>query len=199
MDCSPPGSSVPGILQARILEWVATSSSRGPSRPRDRICVSCISGGFFTVWAIREALILPNCYFCSVFNYSRREGISYCKPDSGFKEKNLKLEFPENCDSANMCDSHASWPRHQPRTTGRCSWITSCGSVCSLSVLNFPVKCLLSLSFFNILGWEENIFPPSSSVQWWGSADEVDKSQITRRKSIPVYSLSLFFFCHTAP
>lgn len=38
----------------------------------------------------------------------RREGISYCKPDSGFKEKNLKLEFPENCDSANMCDSHAS-------------------------------------------------------------------------------------------
>ena len=35
VDCSPPGSSVPGVFQARILEWVAVSSSRGPSRPRD--------------------------------------------------------------------------------------------------------------------------------------------------------------------
>ena len=51
MDCSPPSSFVHGILQARILESVATSSSRGCSRPRDRICVSCISciaGKFFT-------------------------------------------------------------------------------------------------------------------------------------------------------
>ena len=38
-----PGSSVLGILQARILEWVATSSSRGSSRPRDRTRVTCIS------------------------------------------------------------------------------------------------------------------------------------------------------------
>ena len=41
MDCSPPGSSVHGILQARILEWVAISSSWGSSRTRDQICVSC--------------------------------------------------------------------------------------------------------------------------------------------------------------
>ena len=44
MDCSPPGSPLHGILQARILEWVAISSSRGSSRPRDWTCVSCISG-----------------------------------------------------------------------------------------------------------------------------------------------------------
>ena len=43
-DCSPPGSSVPGISQARILEWVAISPSRGSSRPRDQTCVSCIGG-----------------------------------------------------------------------------------------------------------------------------------------------------------
>ena len=43
MDSSPPGSSVHGILQARILEWVAMPSSRGSSRPRDRTCVSYIS------------------------------------------------------------------------------------------------------------------------------------------------------------
>ena len=42
MDCSPPGSSVHGILQARILEWVATPSSRGFSQPRDRTRISCI-------------------------------------------------------------------------------------------------------------------------------------------------------------
>ena len=42
MDCSPPGSSVHGIFQARIREWVAISSSRGSSPPRDRTSVSCI-------------------------------------------------------------------------------------------------------------------------------------------------------------
>ena len=42
VDCSPPGSSVLGILQARILEWVATSYSRGSSQPRDRTRVSCV-------------------------------------------------------------------------------------------------------------------------------------------------------------
>ena len=42
VDCSPPGFSVHGIPQARILEWVATSFSRGSSPPRDRTCVSCI-------------------------------------------------------------------------------------------------------------------------------------------------------------
>ena len=42
MDCSPPGSSVRGISQARILEWVASSFSRGSSWPRDRTCVFCI-------------------------------------------------------------------------------------------------------------------------------------------------------------
>ena len=60
MDCSLPGSSVNGILQARILEWVATSSSRGSSWPRDRTPVSCITGRFFTVWATREAQTLPD-------------------------------------------------------------------------------------------------------------------------------------------
>ena len=48
MDCSPPGSSVHGILQARILEWVAISSSRGSSWPRDWTYVSCIESRFLT-------------------------------------------------------------------------------------------------------------------------------------------------------
>ena len=56
MDCSLPGSSVHGILQARILEWVAIYFSRGSSWPRNWTQVSCIAGGFLTNWAVREAL-----------------------------------------------------------------------------------------------------------------------------------------------
>ena len=59
MDCSLPGSSVPGILQGRILEWVAMPSSRGSSKPRVRTEVSHIAGGFFTIWATKEA---QECY-----------------------------------------------------------------------------------------------------------------------------------------
>ena len=55
MDCSLPGSSVQGISQARILEWVAISFSRGSSWSRDQTWVSCIAGRVFTVWATREA------------------------------------------------------------------------------------------------------------------------------------------------
>ena len=52
---SPPGSSVRGILQARILEWIAISFSKGYSQLRDQTRVSCITGRFFTIWATREA------------------------------------------------------------------------------------------------------------------------------------------------
>ena len=57
IDYSPPGSSVLGILQTRILEWVAMSSSRGSSQSRGWTCLSCIMGGFFTHWATWEELI----------------------------------------------------------------------------------------------------------------------------------------------
>jgi len=55
MVCNPPGTSVYGFLQARILEWVAISFSNWSSQPRDWTQVSNIAGGFFTSWATREA------------------------------------------------------------------------------------------------------------------------------------------------
>ena len=58
MDGSLPGSSVHGILQARILEWVAVSLSRGTSRPRDQTQASCIGKWVLYHWATREALLL---------------------------------------------------------------------------------------------------------------------------------------------
>ena len=58
MDCSLPGSSIHGIFQARVLEWVAISFSRGSSGPRGWIQVSCVAGRHFTVWA-------TNAFFCT--------------------------------------------------------------------------------------------------------------------------------------
>ena len=52
--CDPIDYTVHGILQARILEWVAFPFSRGSSQPRDRTQVTCITGRFFTSWATRE-------------------------------------------------------------------------------------------------------------------------------------------------
>ena len=71
MDCSLPGFSVYRILQARILELVAILSSRGSSRPRDWIrisCVSCITGGFFTT----ETQGKPTLSFYSSYNFLSR-------------------------------------------------------------------------------------------------------------------------------
>ena len=59
MDCSPPGSSVHGILQARILEWVAIPFFRVYFWPRGWTQVSCIAGRFFTIWDTRKAQHSP--------------------------------------------------------------------------------------------------------------------------------------------
>ena len=56
MDCSLPGSSVHGLLQVRILEWVAIPFSRGSSPPRARTQVAYTARRFFTTWTTRKAL-----------------------------------------------------------------------------------------------------------------------------------------------
>ena len=56
MDCSPPGSSVHEILQARILEWLVISSSRESFQPRDQTFISCIAGGCFTIFSSVQSL-----------------------------------------------------------------------------------------------------------------------------------------------
>ena len=57
MNCRPQNSSVHGILQRRILEWVAIPFSRESSQPRGQTQVSCIAGGFFTVWATSKVSV----------------------------------------------------------------------------------------------------------------------------------------------
>ena len=72
MDCSPPGSSVHGISQARILEGVAMSFSRGSSWPRDRTCMSCTAGGFFTMEPLEAQTIN---YIMTIFTLTTK---SHC-------------------------------------------------------------------------------------------------------------------------
>ena len=62
MDYSLPGSSVHGIFQAIVLEWIAIPFSRGSCQPRDRTRVSRIAERCFTIWATRESTLLMICY-----------------------------------------------------------------------------------------------------------------------------------------
>ena len=70
MDCSPPGSSVHGILQARILEWVDMPSSRGSSQPRDRTHISCFGKWILNRSGTREAHTYRHSFFFFFFNSS---------------------------------------------------------------------------------------------------------------------------------
>ena len=91
MDCSLPGSTVHGILQARVLEWVAISFSRRSSQPRDWTWVSCIVdivGRCFTVWATRKVssfmdLFIWNSFLISTLAICGTCSISDQPPSTG--------------------------------------------------------------------------------------------------------------------
>ena len=89
MDCSPPGSSVLEIPQARILEWVAMPSSRGSSRAMYRTRVSCIASRFFTFWDTREVY---RCINWGLGDVCELESTHY-SPPLFYSSKVLKLEL----------------------------------------------------------------------------------------------------------
>ena len=95
MDCSLTGFSVHGIFQARILEWVAISFSRGSSWPRDWTWVSCIVGRRFTIWATKEmwpaniwpADFQPASWKDSLFNkwwWNNKSAVKWNKPTNPY-------------------------------------------------------------------------------------------------------------------
>ena len=79
--CGPMDYTVHGILQARILEWVAIPFSRGSFQPRDRTLVSCIAGRFFTSWATREA---QRNLRCVLLSERRQSAEGYTLHDSNY-------------------------------------------------------------------------------------------------------------------
>ena len=158
MDYSPPGSSAHGILQARILEWVAIPFSRGSPQPRDQAWVSCIAGRFFTIWATDVALLPTNGQKQQLWRPS-----SFCMPIEGSRAE-LELIIQRSAvwvRTGSVLFSHSvvsnSWCPHglqQARlpcpspTPGACSnscplsqW---CRPTISTSVIPFS-SCLQSL------------------------------------------------------
>ena len=108
IDCSLPGSSVHGVLQARILGWVAISFSRASSRPRNRTRVSCIAGRLFTDWATREALWLIQ--YCTLTLLQLKTQLKNICPSLKKKKKGLyfSLEGIMKIQWANTCKVHGT-------------------------------------------------------------------------------------------
>ena len=85
MDCSPPGSSVYGILQASILKRVTISYSRRSSQPRDQTWVSCIVDRFSAIWATREDSTNP-------FSCSNQESLHFLVSKENFPKSGISLD-----------------------------------------------------------------------------------------------------------
>ena len=96
MDCSPPGSCVHGILQARILEWVAIPFSKESSWPRDRTWVSCIGDGFFTNLSHQGHPLYINIY-TQLNHFAYLKLTQHCKSTI----LQLKIKRKKNRDVAN--------------------------------------------------------------------------------------------------
>ena len=121
-DCSLPGSSVQGIFQARILEWISTSFSKGSSPPRDWICVSYIGRWILYHWATQEvSLSLASFNFLLPFFFFKFYFI--------FKLYNIVLVFPNikmNPPQVYMCSP--SWPLLPPPSPSHPSGSSQCTS-----------------------------------------------------------------------
>ena len=88
-DCSPPGFSDHGILQARILEWIAIPFSRGTSQPRGWTLISCLTGRFSPIWATGKSKQIYTCWyikgFCAVTKW---DVVWECKTDLNVQKSN---------------------------------------------------------------------------------------------------------------
>ena len=152
MDCSLPGSSVHGIFQARVLEWVAISFSRGSSWPRDRTLVSCIACRCFTVWATREAQIQKITYLLFTYKYWKLHIKIYVL----FIFIREKAMAPDS--------SILAW---------KIPWTEEPGGLQSMGSLRVDHDWVTSLSLFTFMHWRRKwqptpVFLPGES-QGWGS------------------------------
>ena len=104
LDCSLPGSSVHGILQARILEWVAMPFSRGSSRPRNWTQVSCTVGRFLTIWDTRETLTTVMRRLQNTSWNSLPVGIHWDAGDGTLGERRRGVSAAWACNSGSISD-----------------------------------------------------------------------------------------------
>ena len=183
MDCSPPGSSVHGISQARILEWVAMPSSRGSSQPKDQShvsCVSCIAGGFFTHWVISE------------FKHSNKEIDSYqvklekihCLIWVSLGKGNPQLFEQSYCSTLEK-----TMATHSSTLAWKIPWTEEPGRLQSMRSRRVGHDWATSLSLLTFMHWRRKwqptpVFLPGESQgrgAWWAAVYGVTQSR-TRLK-----------------
>ena len=92
MDYSPPGSSVCGVLQARILEWVAIPFSSGSSRSRDRIWVSCTAGRFF-LFIYLFILICSEYSKVAGYKINTQKSLAFLYTNNGKQKEKLRKQY----------------------------------------------------------------------------------------------------------
>ena len=132
----PKDYAVPGILQARILEWVDVPFSQGSSQPRDRTQVCCIAGGFFTSWTTREApygiygapyylLIELNLFFFCIPMKSLSFGFRTTFLVTIIIQTGLLKANSTNCSVAKLCPTLCNFmgcSLHEQLNSLLCSW-----------------------------------------------------------------------------
>ena len=149
LDCSLPGSSVHGIFQARILEWVAISFSRGTSRLRARTPVSLIVGRRFTVWAtsVLSASFMPSTVF--------KSGYTKTDPSKLYRAEKLEQEpsqQKQKCDTAQFWKKNVTWNIDWKPSIFKGTVLHLCGPKCAnvwafasliqSATKNNPYKCV---------------------------------------------------------
>ena len=117
LDCSLPGSSVHGILQARILEWVVMPSSRGSSHLRNWTQVFCTVGRFLTIWDTREALDTVVRRLQNTSWNSSPVGIHWDAGDGNLGERRRGMTAACACNSGSISD-HVSNGSSQASDSG---------------------------------------------------------------------------------
>ena len=136
MDQSLPGSSIHGILQARILEWVAIWFSRGSSQPRDQIQVSRIAQRFFTIWNTSSVQLLsPAWHFATSWTTAHQASLSITNSRSPPKPISIELICHSTISSSVVPFSSAlNLSQHQ----GLFQWVSSSHQVSK--VLEFQLQ-----------------------------------------------------------
>ena len=124
-DCSPSGSSVCGIAQARILELVAISSSRGSSQPRDRTHdpgIACTAGGFFTTetprkpWTNQSTVYKNSAVYKSLHDFLPGSNFPICSPccSEGFTEGVASWKSSRHHSNCSLGRCNRTWARPSP-------------------------------------------------------------------------------------
>ena len=156
MDCSPPGSSLHGISQARILQWVAIPLSRGSSQLRDWTWVSYIAGGFFTVWATREA---------EEKQIIDKEINKVCKGCAeGYERKKKSMEQSSSLPSGEAQRWGWQWPRGHTQTRKFKGYQFPASQWTCALFANMHLR-LFHNCFSSLLLWEDKPLSPPSSFK----------------------------------